>query len=282
MLRRLGNKRLLIPKIDRYLPEHIQTFIDMFFGTGAASFYLIENKRCKHIIANDKDDDVFNLFMVLKNRRQELVESIKMMPVHESLFEHWKESQEYDQIWKATRFLMLSNFGYLGVEALQYRPGNDKQNLLAGIDNVFSKLFEAKMMSVDFREVLTRINWRSEEEKQQAFVYADPPYLGTSNNYAESFTEDDTRDLFSILTSSGIRFALSEFRHPLVMALAEEHGLHVTSLGERRNLKNRREEILITNYQPQRRQGSLFPSEGAAASTANKQRSTSNENVRNP
>jgi len=272
MLRRLGNKSRLLPKLLPLFPENITTFIDMFMGSGAVTFAMVD--RAHSIIANDKDAEVFNLFMMLKNRKEELIEIIETMPVHETLFQHWKTFQEYDQVWRATRFLMLSNFGYLGkpdILAFYYDGTNPKINLLQNINNSFKQMQTVSFMCCDFHEVLSKIPDHKHRplSKKNSFIYADPPYIGTGDNYQESFTENDTRDLFSILTSSGIRFALSEFRHPLVIALAEEHGLHITSLGERRNLKNRREEILITNYQPERRQGSLF-SEGTAARSANK------------
>jgi len=271
MLRRLGNKSKLLPKLLPLFPENITTFIDMFMGSGAVTFAMVD--RCNHIIANDKDEEVFNLFMVLKEHREELTHHLKIMPAHEGLYNFWKASEESDPIWKASRFLMLSNAGYLGADGtFAFKAGRKpKKNMIDHVENMLIH-HEIQFMGCDFREVLSKISWSFEQRpnnKNHAFAYADPPYLGTANNYQESFTEDDTRDLFSILTSSGLRFAVSEFRHPLVMALAEEHGLHVTSLGERRNLKNRREEIVITNYQPERRQGSLFPSMGTAASPAN-------------
>ena len=248
-------------------PENITTFIDMFMGSGAVTFAMVD--RAKYVIANDNDEDIFNLFMVVKERKEELFNAICMMPVHESLFKRWKQTEEKDPIWKAARFLMFSEMSCWGAgNTIFFSAGTKKDCIYKKIEAGFKKIQEIQFMSCDFRDMLSKL-FTSLATDKNTFWYADPPYIGTGNNYAESFTEDDTRDLFSILISSGLRFAVSEFRHPLVMALAEEHGLHVTSLGERRNLKNRREEILITNYQPERRQGSLFPAMGMAASPAN-------------
>jgi DNA adenine methylase len=257
MLRRLGKKTRLLPKLLALFPEHITTFIDMFMGSGAVTFAMVD--RAKYIIANDKDEEVFNLFIVLKEHREELIEAIKTMPLHEALFNYWKKQQEHDCVWRATRFLMLSNSGYLGKpNNLRFTVEPEKQTLLDQINNSIEKLKSAniKFMSCDFRQVLNKLNWRDRKEERiayyQAFIYADPPYIETTNNYQESFVEQDTQDLFELLTGSGIRFALSEFDNPFVLGLAEKHGLHVTELGERQNLKNRRTEILITNYAPGR------------------------------
>ena len=92
----------------------------------------------------------------------------------------------------------------------------------------------------------------------RAFVYADPPYLHTGNNYAAGFTMADTADLFDLLAQSGMRFAISEFDTPAILDLAAAHGLRVHAFAERCNLKNRRVEILVTNYDPADPQPSLF------------------------
>ncbi len=259
LLNRLGNKSKLLTKLLPLFPKNITTFIDMFMGSGAVTFAMTD--RAKYVIANDKNGDVFNLFMAVKEHKQELEDAIRIMPIHEDLFKHWKESRESQRVWKATRFLMLSNFGYMGKPGtLRFSTGRMKIQIFKQIESVFKKIQNVMFMHCDFKKIFSDISWRhGEDDKQQAFIYADPPYLGTANNYTEDFTEEDTQDLFSVLINSGIRFAVSEFRHPLVMALAKEHDLHITSLGERQNMKNRREEILITNYQPAHRQASLFP-----------------------
>lgn len=260
MLRRLGNKTRLLPKLLPLFPEKITTFIDMFMGSGAVTFAMVD--RAKYIIANDKDEEVFNLFMVLREHKDELIEAIKIMPIHEALFNHWKQQQEHDCVWRATRFLMLSNFGLYGKpETLRIGERNDKDSILNNIIGGFDSIRHVQFLCADFRNIFSKIEWK-ERTPEHAFIYSDPPYIGTDNNYQESFTEQDTQDLFEILVKSGIRFAISEFDNQFVLELAEKHGLHVTELGERRNLKNRRTEILITNYKTTPRQSSLFDGMG--------------------
>ena len=41
---------------------------------------------------------------------------------------------------------------------------------------------------------------------------------------------------------------MSEFDHPFILKQAKERNLNVIEIGERQNLKNRRTEILVTNY----------------------------------
>jgi DNA adenine methylase len=247
LLRRFGNKTKLLPQLLELFPRDVTAFIDLFFGSGAVTFAMVD--RCKHVIANDSDADIFNLFMVLKEHKDELIDAVQMMPIHESLLKHWKTQEEADPVWRAVRFLMLSNFGHMGKpNTLRIETGDSKGCVLTQIKKTFEHIAHVQFMSTDFRSALPQIAWRMETDKLGAFIYSDPPYIGTDNNYQDSFTEQDTQDLFDLLVGSGIRFALSEFDNPFILELAHKHGLQVTILGERRTLKSRQTEIVITNY----------------------------------
>ena len=86
-------------------------------------------------------------------------------------------------------------------------------------------------------------------EKEQTFIYSDPPYLQTTNNYKNGFTKADSLELFETLEKTGCKFAYSEFNNPFILDQAKKRGLNVHIIGERQNLKNRRTEILLTNYE---------------------------------
>ena len=108
----------------------------------------------------------------------------------------------------------------------------------------------------DFRKVLSTISMQIDkkekgkrDDRKKTFIYADPPYLSTSNNYQDGFTETDTADLFQILVDSGCKFALSEFKNDIVIEIAISHNLNVIEIGERHSMKKRSTEILILNYE---------------------------------
>jgi DNA adenine methylase len=258
MLRRLGCKKKLIPKLLDLFPKQVGTFIDLFMGTGAVTFAMQE--RADFIFANDSDAEVFNLFQVAKDRREELLDALAMMPVHEALFQYWRQAQEPDPVWRAVRFLLLSNFSYLGHgETLRSRTGHDRATLRQNIENLQDTIDKITFLCCDFRDVLNKMSFRHpEREKPRAFIYADPPYLDCAHNYATGFSEQDTFDLFRILVESEMRFAISEFDHPTVLHLSEVYRLRVTVVGQRQTLKNRQTEVLITNYEPRPTQGRLF------------------------
>ncbi len=263
MLTRPGNKTRLVPTLQMHFPEKIDTFIDLFFGTGAVTRSMVGKVR--HIIANDADSEVFNLYRVLQERRADLLRELTIMPVHQSLFNHWTTHQESDPVRKAVRFLLLSNFS-LYSKCDTFKSGvdsNEKRVILDHIEGFFCDIAHVRFFCLDFRAVLPILGWRtttfgrSVNQKADAFLYLDPPYANTTHTYAGTWSETDTQDIFEVAVNSGMRFAISEFRSPLILRLAEAHKLNVHSLGERRNIKNRREELLITNYPLPQRQAEL-------------------------
>ena len=148
----------------------------------------------------------------------------------------------------------MSNFTYLSKGYnLKFTADNAKKILLSRIEATFEYIKYAKIMCVDFREVLNQISFQDDSnlcKRSDTFIYADPPYFNTEGWYTHNKNkEQDTIDCFNTLTESGIRFAMSEFDDPFILDEARTRDLNVHIIGERQNLKNRRTEILITNYE---------------------------------
>lgn len=245
ILRRLGNKQGIAEKIQTYFPAH-KIYIEPFFGAGGMFF---NKRKAKYNIVNDIDSNVFNLFNVVMNQKTELLDAFEIMPIHQDLHEYWKQTEETEPIKKALRFIFLSNFSFLGTgNSLNFCIEKPKQIVKNNIDKVFEKLQDVMFMNCDFREMQKNLN-KFELHKQDYFWYADPPYLNTLNNYSNSFTEKDAFDLFEMLDNTGCKFAISEFNNDFVMQQAKERNLNIIYIGERTNLKNKRTEILITNYE---------------------------------
>lgn len=249
ILVRLGNKRRLIKKISTCFPKH-RMRIELFFGAGGSFFYL---PKPKYSILNDLDDDVSNLYLVIQNQLEALRYEIEIIPISESLIKYWKKNQEIDPIKKAIRFLFLSNFTYLGKgDTLRIGLDNSKETILKNLNITFEYLRNSKITNRDFREVLPRISFsKGLNDKENCFIFLDPIYLDTESNYrTPKWHEKDMIDCLDIMINCGIKCAMSEFNHPVVVAEALKRGLNIITIGERSNIKNRRTEILITNYLP--------------------------------
>ncbi len=252
ILRRLGNKKKIAKEIIQYFPDH-KIYIEPFFGAGGMFF---NKPKAKYNIVNDLDSDVFNLFLVVMNQKEELKQAFYMMPIHSDLLDYWKKNEETEPIKKALRFLFLSNLTVLGkMDTLKYTPRDEsKKQFFKYIDYTFDYLFGAKLNNNDFRKFLKNINFidvdygKPSNERKEVLIYADPNYLETINTYNNTWTESDSNDLFNCLQQTGCKWAMSEFDHPFILEQAKQRGLNIIIIGERQNLKNRRTEILITNY----------------------------------
>jgi len=247
ILRRLGNKTKIAKDIQTYFPQH-DIYIEPFFGAGGMFF----NKgTAKYSIVNDNDNDVYNLFQVVLNNKQELIDLIKIVPLHNELLTFWKTNREKTDVKNALRFLFLSNMTLLGTgTSLRYTTQEDRQQILDSIDETFNKIKNTTFNNVDFRKFLNSISFRhGKQDVDRTFIYADPPYIDTINNYKNGFTKQDTIDLFNKLIEMECKFAVSEFNSKFILSLAINNKLNVNYIGERRNLKNRRTEILVTNYE---------------------------------
>lgn len=246
ILRRLGNKKKLAKQIQSYFPPH-KIYIEPFFGAGGMFF---NKPKAKYNIVNDLVSDVFNLFQVVMNQKEELKEAFYLMPIHSDLLEYWKENKETEPIKKALRFLFLSNLVNPLSGFLHMNTNEDKPRVLDSINYVAEFLFNVTILNVGFKQFIKNNYYRhGDKDKERTLIYCDPPYLGTTNNYSNSFTEQDSIDLFDCLESTGCKWAMSEFNNPFILEQAEQRGLNVHIIGERQNLKNRRTEILITNYE---------------------------------
>jgi len=253
-LRRLGKKNVIAKELSKYTPENFNTIISLFYGTGSFENNYIG--KIDYIFANDYDANVINLYNVLKTKPNELIEEIELLPIHSDVFAQNKDykTKQISDVEKAMFFLLYSNFGYMGrPDALRYVLGNSKKNLLKNIKGFLKEIVNNEKTTVSFtnysyEKVLSKISFM-DNDKKKCFLFCDPPYLDTANNYdTPVFSEKDHANLQKVCIESEIQFMICEFDHPEVLKLAAENNLFITEVGERQNMKNRRTEIILTNY----------------------------------
>lgn len=259
-LRSIGSKRKFAKDIVEKFPSH-DVYLEPFFRTGSIYF---TKKKCVHNFLNDIDDEVFNLWNVYTHNYKELLEKIKSLPNSERLFDYWLRNKENEPVLKALRFLMLSNFSCFGAGATFIIDcSHNKTILLDKYINSIGLMDDTIFTNKDFRRFYDEIKYTSFYKINNFTVmsYNDPPYLGTGENYNYPWSEKDSFDLFETNHNLSLKypnkyfFAISEFNHPFIIEQAKQRNLNIIEIGERQNIKNRRTEILITNYETE---NSLF------------------------
>lgn len=245
ILRRLGNKSKIAMDIQKYFPPH-KIYIEPFFGAGGMFF---NKPKVSYNFLNDIDGDVINCFDVLVRQKDELKYYLEMMPYDQRFWDRAKEGKPVNNVEKAVYFLFLSNCGYMGKpDTLHFVTRKSKSFLLNQLEATYRYIVECgcSFTNSDFRRMLKQLVFV--DNIHTSLIYADPPYLNGTNNYSHSFTEADSLDLFNCLHETGCKYAMSEFDHPFILEQAKQRGLNVVYIGERQNLKNRRTEILVMNY----------------------------------
>jgi DNA adenine methylase len=154
ILRRLGNKSAIAKEIQKYFPPH-KIYIEPFFGAGGMFF---NKPKAKYNIVNDLDSDVFNLFMVVMNQKDELEKAFYQMPIHSDLLNHWKKNEETEPIKKALRFLFLSNLTFFGKgNNVQFGLGNTKDSFYSVIDETYKMINDVKFGNYDCVKFLNQL-----------------------------------------------------------------------------------------------------------------------------
>lgn len=247
ILTRLGNKRRIVKDLIEYFPPH-RMRIELFFGAGGSFFYM---PKAKYTIVNDLDDDITNLYLVIQNNLEEFRRQIQIVPMSATLMKYWKKNYETDPVRKAVRFIFLSNFSYMGKgDTLRLGLDNAKKSILENLDRTFLQMQNVKIMNKDFREVLKAISFsKGLNDKDTSFVYLDPIYLGTEHYYSvPGWAEKDSIDCLNLMIECGIKCAMSEFNNEFIVREARKRKLNIIPVKSRANIKNRKTEILITNY----------------------------------
>ncbi|EKF48448.1 DNA adenine methylase [Thermosipho africanus H17ap60334] len=233
-----GGKTQLIKEIDKRLPSMLKKgkpmrYIEPFVGSGALLFHLLNNYKIKEAYIIDINENLINLYLVIKNNVFELIEQLKSFAdEYKSLSEnkrkeyYYLKREEYnqekeDKIKKAALLIFLNKTcfnglyrtnkkGEFNVPFGKYKNPKilDQENLIA----VANKLKNVNIYSGDFE---ISKNFPLDEE---TLIYFDPPYRPISKT--SSFTSysandfDDNEQIrlkkfFDYVTSKGAKAILS-------------------------------------------------------------------------
>ena len=193
----VGGKGQLIEQLDSLLPEDFEnwedvTYIEPFIGGGAMLFYMLQRyPNIKHAVINDVNPDLTNLYSVVRDFPESLIESLSYIENkyfvlqsdeerREFYLKHrdWYNAKNNDYIENAALFIFLNKTCFNGL----YRV-NKK-----GLFNVpFGKYKNPKICDSDTirkdSELLQRVEILTGDfektfdyAKGNTLFYFDPPY----------------------------------------------------------------------------------------------------------
>ncbi|MEG1611105.1 MAG: DNA adenine methylase [Alistipes sp.] len=269
-LKWVGGKRQIIPVMKDYLPKNISslTYCEPFVGGGAFLFYI----QPKKAIINDYNAELINVYRVIRDHVDELIENLKL---HENKAEYFYQIRSIDRdplfqnlpdIEKASRIIYLNktcfnglyrvnNAGEFNAPFGRYKNPNIINEPTLRAVNRYLNSTNIEILNGDYLNVLQRIPVNS-------FVYLDPPYHPVSETanftgYVQGgWTERDQirlKNACDQLTKRGIKFLLSNSSADFIKDLYDGYIVHTVKaarcINSDADKRGQIDEFLIKNYE---------------------------------
>jgi DNA adenine methylase len=214
-----GGKWVLAPKIVSLFPEH-SSYVEPFGGGGAVLLY---KGRSHTEVYNDLDDDIVNLFYVVRERGSELSEKLKYTPYARKELE-MAFCKTGDPLEKARRLLIRSMFGR-GGSVTNFEKNKltfcTKQPLVRKVRaNVWAD-FPCRIKDICDRlqgviiENKDAFSLIKQFDKEDTLFYIDPPYMfktrDKGRDYRYEMADADHEKLAELLRSVKGKVVLSGY-----------------------------------------------------------------------
>ena len=269
-LKWVGGKRQLMPEIRKMLPKGVanRPYYEPFIG-GGALFFDLQPKRA---IINDYNEELINVYTVIRDNPNELIEDLRK---HENTAEYFYKIRAVDRqplfallskIQRASRIIYLNKTCYNGL----YRVNNAGEfnspfgkyknpNIVnEPVIKAVSKYLNSPQIQIsngDYELILRDMPINS-------FVYLDPPYhpISESSNFTGyvqgGWNDGDQlrlRDVCNRLNDNGIKFLLSNSASDFIRDIYSGYNIHVVQANRAVNSNSSKrgqvDEFLICNYE---------------------------------
>ena len=252
VLRWHGGKWVLAPWIISQFPKH-RVYVEPFGGAGSV---LMRKERSHTEIWNDLDDEVVNLFGVLRSEAApRLVEQLRLTPYSRVEF-RMAHVMADDPVERARRLVVRSFMGFgsnapsriTGFRANSNKSGNTPAHDWANYPDALAVTIERLTgVVIENRDA---VKVMEQHDCEEALHYVDPPYLmdtrsDVRKDYAHELTRTQHASLLDLITSLKGAVVLSGYPSELYdTALA---GWSRIERGAYANGASRRTEVLWIN-----------------------------------
>ena len=269
-------------------PAKFDRYIEVFGGGGWVLFGKPPDQRCMEVY-NDYNSNLANLFYCVKNRTGSLLRELGFLPINSrdefTVIRNFLDKQEFDtrflneelelaeislpppeyeeikailqenaevtDVKRAAAFFKLIRYSYgSGCTSYGCQPF-DVRKCFAAIWQASRRLSDTVVENKDFEALIRQY------DRENAFLYCDPPYFMTEDYYEVEFPRQDHVRLRETLAGCQGKWMVSYNDCDYIRGLYE--GCHITAVSRINNLAQRYDrgcefpEVIITNYDPQER-----------------------------
>ena len=269
-LKWVGGKRQLMPTIVEHLPENIKDYkyIEPFIGGGAVLF----NLQPKNAIINDFNEELINVYQVIKNNLDELIIDLKK---HKNEADYFYSIRSLDRngefkkltaVKRASRIIFLNKTCFNGLYRVnnagefnspfgRYKNPNIVNEPTLKAVNKFLNNNNVEINSGDYSEILKQAD-------KKCFVYLDPPYhpISESSNFTgyvqggwNIYDQIDLKTACDELHKRGVKFLLSNSSADFIKDLYKDYKITIVKANRAINSngadRGEVDEVLIRNYE---------------------------------
>lgn len=252
-----GGKQSMVKDILPLIPPH-RIYIEPFFG-GGAIFWSKEPSKSE--VINDVNMNIVNFYEVLKHDYFGLRKKVeatlhsretyrKAMIIYDC---PWLFAD--DQVIRAWAFYVATNQGFSCKIGTWGYDRNKRSTTIQNKIDAFTEQLANRLKYVQIEQNHAH-KVISSRDSEDAFAYADPPYIDTDQGHYGGYTEEHyRRDLDALAAMKG-KFLLSSFPSDILTEYTDKYGWQtievdkMLSASNGRTLKKRKRkvEVLTANY----------------------------------
>lgn len=221
---------------------------------GGAASILLRKDPVQYEVYNDLDQNLVNLFRVLRDESEELIRKLESTPY--SRVEHRNAfDSSNDPVENARRLIVRYRLSFGRVEPAKFKtpqsaafkwrfhkgrpPTRDWETYLPQLQAAAYRLRQVLLESVPAADFMRMY------DGPDTLFYVDPPYLGRkkNNQYLFEMGEQDHKELIEVLKGLKARIILSGYDHPAYNPL-KEMGWQIQTKTALDSARNHRQEVL--------------------------------------
>ncbi len=261
-----GGKKQLLTQFEQFFPKKVERYFEPFVGGGAIAFYVLKYLKPHEAYLSDINEELVNVYNVVKNKLLELVETLKKLKSLHSQETFYKIRAEDPKLLcdvdRAGRFIYLNKTCFNGLYRVNSKGGfnvpmgkytNPAVLMEEDLIEISKLLKHAEITTLGFEEVL-------KHAKKGDFIYFDPPYdplnKASFTKYAKGdFLEKEQKmlaEVFKELNQRGCLVMLSNSDTDFIKNLYKDFNIHLVQarrmINSNASKRGKINEVVITNY----------------------------------